>query len=584
MHFVSAFTISTSSLLILSRGTGRTATTAPFGQRKVQNRHFSSWRYNKFIQASLQFPLLGASIPYLIMMTDPIFRSHKRKFCSKEGKTVEGPHHDSVSSNSIPNERLVEDKTVVKPMVIVISGPTGSGKSDVAAHLCSPKHASQILQNLLASLYNSAANRKENGLPCWNVADVSCGGHIISADSVQAYKGVNVGANKPTLDERRTTPYHLIDIVDSTRQYNAAEWTNDAISVIDNLSENTRKMLHSYEYSKQDNNGVLTFPHTFTLPVVVGGTMMYVQWLVNGSPDAPKPSPEVEQRASDIIEKYQAMGDDMGWFEALKKVSSFGETFQKRTEKLCGRDWYRLRRLMEVALAVEDCSTNIYTGERTGGLSALGYDVRYFFLCPNDRMKHAHILDERCEQMIARGLLEETLDLALSGNLPHGSQASRSIGYRQVLSYLRRSNPKTNDVTAFDNFLDEFTAATRQYSKKQMQWFRRDKECIFIPVDLSPEITKVQRIEEAAKMIMNFCIMSRKDYEMELRGGELSLSEKTKKLNEEQAKGMRVFLGQRYIFKQGSEELKKILQAADHCTSKISSNDGGISSPLKNSE
>jgi tRNA dimethylallyltransferase len=271
----------------------------------------------------------------------------------------------------------------------------------------------------------------------------------------------------------------------------------------------------------------------------------------------------------------------MGWFEALKKVSSFGETFQKRTEKLCGRDWYRLRRLMEVALAVEDCSTNIYTGERTGGLSALGYDVRYFFLCPNDRMKHARILDERCEQMIARGLLEETLDLALSGNLPHGSQASRSIGYRQVLSYLRRSNPKANDVTTFENFLDEFTAATRQYSKKQMQWFRRDKECIFIPVDLSSDITKDQRIEEAAKMIMNFCIISREDYEMELTRGEFSLSEKTKKVNEEQAKGMRVFLGKRNIYKQGSDELKKILQVADTCTSKINSSNGDFGFPQK---
>ena len=576
MHIVSAFTISTSSFLILSRGGVRTATTAQFGQRKVQ-KHFTSWWYNKFIQTPFQFPSLGAAIPYYTTMAD-FFRSNKRKLCTME-ENRKPTQHKHVSSNSIPDAGLKSAKATVKPMVIVISGPTGSGKSDVAASLCSPKQASHIFQNLFASHCNSVTSGIDNSHLSWNVADIYCGGHIISADSVQAYKGVNVGANKPTMDERRITPYHLIDIVDSTNQYNAAEWTDDAISVIDDLSENTRKILHDYEYSKEHNSRVITFPQNLTLPVVVGGTMMYVQWLVNGRPDAPKPSPEVEQKASEIIGEYQAMGDDMGWIEALKLVSTYGETFQRRTEKLCGRDWYRLRRLMEVALAVQDCSTNIYTGERMGGLSALGYDVRYFFLCPNDRMKHAHILDERCEQMIARGLLEETLDLAISGNLPHGSQASRSIGYRQVLSYLRRSNPKDNDVTAFENFLDEFTAATRQYSKKQMQWFRRDKECIFIPVDLSSEITKVQRIEEAAKMIMNFCTISREDYEMELTRGEFSLSEKTKKLNEKQAKGMRVFLGKRYIYKQGSDELKKILQVVDTCTSKINSSNRDLTSP-----
>jgi tRNA dimethylallyltransferase len=581
MHIVSALTISTSSFMILSRGAVRTATTAQFGQRK-EKKHFTSWWYNKFIQTPIQFPSLGTAIPFYTTMTDFVPKN-KRKLCTKEGKADDGnrkpTQHNHVSSNSTPDESLKSANAKVKPIVIVISGPTGSGKSDVAAYLCSTKHASHILHNLFASHYNSVTSENDNCHLCWNVADVNCEGHIISADSVQAYKGVNVGANKPTLDERRITPYHLIDIVDSTDQYNAAEWTDDAISVIDDLSENTRKILHAYEYSKEHNSRVITFPQNFTLPVVVGGTMMYVQWLVNGRPDAPKPSPEVEQRASEIIGEYQAMGDDMGWIEALKVVSTYGETFQKRTEKLCGRDWYRLRRLMEVALAVQDCSTNIYTGERMGGLSALGYDVRYFFLCPNDRMKHAHILDERCEQMIARGLLEETLDLALSGNLPHGSQASRSIGYRQVLSYLRRSNPKANDVTTFENFLDEFTAATRQYSKKQMQWFRRDKECIFIPVDLSSDITKDQRIEEAAKMIMNFCIISREDYEMELTRGEFSLSEKTKKVNEEQAKGMRVFLGKRNIYKQGSDELKKILQVADTCTSKINSSNGDFSFP-----
>lgn len=595
MQVVTASTLSTTSILIGFRGAGRTTSYHSFiGQLRwhahysLATRHFlpilhkkkSHKYYNKFIQTSLLGRLLStATFPYCSTMEESNNHDNKRKFLSNEEKMAEETKRSTklnqlTSTTTAHVDVTNKDKNIVRPIVIVISGPTGSGKSDVGAYLCSPNQALGILQNMFASFYDNLSDkhynrsRDEHG---------SIRGHIISADSVQAYRGVNIGANKPTLEERQITPYHLIDIVDSTNQYNAADWTNDAISVIDELSVNTWKVISdNNEDPMQHKSFVKIAPPAATLPVVVGGTMMYIQWLVHGRPDAPKPSPEDEKRAAEMIQEYQAMGNDIGWSEALKKVSSFGETFQKRTEKLCGRDWYRLRRLMEVALAVDDTATKIYTGERMGGLSTLGYDVRYFFLCPSDRMKHAHILDERCEQMLVRGLLEETVDLALSGNLPHDSQAARSIGYRQALSYLRRSNPQANDVTAFEIFLDEFTAATRQYSKKQMQWFRRDKECIFVPVDLSSETTKDQRIEDAAKIIVKLCMLSRKEYEEELKGRvgfELSLSEKTKQMNESQAKGMRVFIGRRHILKKGSDELKKILQVADHCTAKINKMD-----------
>jgi len=132
------------------------------------------------------------------------------------------------------------------------------------------------------------------------------------------------------------------------------------------------------------------------------------------------------------------------WEAASNYVSSLGPVFAKRVEKLPGRDWYRLRRLLEVAYTMSSTkkrkSNNnevnaednlyseheilqqftekeIYTGIRSGSLADSGYDVRCFFLCPSDRMTHFHAVDLRCEQMLLRGLLRECADLYITGVL-----------------------------------------------------------------------------------------------------------------------------------------------------------------------
>ena len=81
-------------------------------------------------------------------------------------------------------------------------------------------------------------------------------------------------------------------------------------------------------------------------------------------------------------------------------------------------------------------------------------------------MSHTKLVDERCEVMIERGLLEETTQLQLAGQLP--DMAARAIGYRQTLEYLQRENSQDHDETAFQEYLNQFTTVTRQYSKKQI--------------------------------------------------------------------------------------------------------------------
>ena len=87
-----------------------------------------------------------------------------------------------------------EQQQQQRPQILIIAGPTGVGKSDVAAILCQEKH-----------------------------------GMIVSADSVQTYRGVQIGANKPSLEERQETPHFLIDVVNANETYNAAEWRTDAL-------------------------------------------------------------------------------------------------------------------------------------------------------------------------------------------------------------------------------------------------------------------------------------------------------------------------------------------------------------------
>lgn len=208
-----------------------------------------------------------------------------------------------------------------QPVVVVLAGPTAVGKSDVAAKLCAD----------------------HNGI-------------IVSADSVQAYRGVQIGANKPTKEEMEATPHLLIDVADADNAYNAAEWTQDAVFCIQNLTgrrrrsseqkhsdaapvvdeetlQRWRQLEDSIHHARSIKGVTETDP---VLPVVVGGTMMYVQWLVHGRPDAMRPTKRAADKALSIMHKFEAAHDFEG---AVGVVSAFGQKFVQQIEKLCGRDW-----------------------------------------------------------------------------------------------------------------------------------------------------------------------------------------------------------------------------------------------------
>lgn len=420
----------------------------------------------------------------------------------------------------------------MKQKVIILAGPTAVGKSDVAESF-------------------------ENGV-------------LISADSVQVYRGVEIGANKPmmgTTERRRTV---LIDMM-VDQVYTTGDWHDDAMFVIQRLLNNNDSN-HDKVRSEQRRDTILSSiqialkeipKEASPLPIIVGGTMMYLQWLCQGRPDVVRPTPTALARAKRDIEIED-------WEQAKLFVASQGNAYQEQVASLFENDWYRLRRILEVAYTEQETGgatgSGVFTGIRSAGLSeALNLDVRCFFLCPDDRMAHTKLVDERCEQMIERGLIAETADLEVAGALP--DMAKRAIGYRQTLDYLHRENPKDLDDDAFEQYLEDFCGATRRYAKRQMQWFRREKEFCFVPVSVSVN-DKRERAIAVSKEIKRLVGLPRDAFDAELHD-DTSTSSKTRQTNEEQGKGMKFYIHKTNRLRQGTEVRQAMIRLADEATQRV---------------
>lgn len=496
---------------------------------------------------------------------------------------------DSTDS-PLPSQPQHNEQPHKKPTIIVLAGATAVGKSKVAA--------------ILAGANN---------------------GVVVSADSVQSYKGVFIGANKPSMEERLKTPHLLIDLIDPRDPndiYTAADWRRDALYTIQKLllldqgdhpirfnlyddddehrsssreADQKRRSTIDQEISKIRE--IRGFSEDQPIPpIVVGGTMMYLRWLMDGEPDAFKPSSTAVAKARDTMAPYESVGD---WEGAVQKVKSIGESLVGRAEKLSRNDWYRVRRMMENAYTAQEMDeqkqkkrksgvledegdssvaapnggddvnttlAQLYSGERRGGLKTLdAIDVRCFFLCPESRMTHLNVIGARCEQMICRGLLRETTDLALAGSM--NKITSMAIGYRQALEYLARKNAQPRDMDAFLSFVENFAAATRNYSTNQLKWYRKDPEFVFVPV---PEHLDQIKDDEAcrgvAREIERLVQLPRDEFDNKERLAPDSNSTMAKEHTLLQRKGMRFFQFTRRVLSDDSPALFKALDVADLCT------------------
>ncbi|KAJ7521304.1 hypothetical protein O6H91_19G046900 [Diphasiastrum complanatum] len=338
---------------------------------------------------------------------------------------------------------------VEKSRVIVISGPTAVGKTQVALML---------------------AKRLD--------------GEIISADSVQVYKGLDVGSAKTPLDRREGVPHHLLDLVHPTKEYAAGDFFDDAREATADVLSRGR------------------------VPIVVGGTGLYLRWYLHGTPGTPRATEELTASVDAELSQLQIVGD---WNAAVQLLARAGDA--ETAYSLSRNDWYRLRRALLIVkasgfprscfphvgkspkskLVDSTASTGHYSQDEQFSLTStkdLDYDFRCYFL-NNNRLDLYHTIDLRCEEMLTEvnGLLAEASWLLDLGMHPSSSSPSRAIGYRQAMEYLAqcRKSGGTSSEEEFFSFLSSFQQASRNYAKRQLTWFRSEPRFRWIDASQSLE-------------------------------------------------------------------------------------------------
>jgi len=274
----------------------------------------------------------------------------------------------------------------------VITGPTGTGKSDVALRLA-----------------------REFPL------------EIVSVDSAQVFRGLDIGSAKPDAVTRGAVPHHLLDLVDPADSYSAGQFVRDAARAIDDIEARGR------------------------IPLLVGGTMLYLRALIGGIAEMPGSSDAV--RAA-----LDAEAARLGWPALHARLATVDSAAAARIHP---NDAQRIQRALEVhAVTGETISAH-----QARTRSPLEREFVVTALIPADRARLHAALDARFIGMLDAGLLGEVRSLYARGDLTVEHPAIRAVGYRQLWAHLAGSYPLQTAVARAQ-------AATRQLAKRQMTWLR----------------------------------------------------------------------------------------------------------------
>ena len=289
--------------------------------------------------------------------------------------------------------------------ILAIVGPTASGKSSLALEL---------------------AKR--------------LGGEIISCDSMQVYKKMDIGTAKPTAEEQSEVRHHLIDIADPCEPFSCAEYVTRAVDAIADC--------HC--------RGVL--------PVVCGGTGLYLDALLRKN-DLPENTVDERVRA-ELMEYAESEGADALW-EMLRAIDPDAADATHRNNVK------RVARAIEIYRVSGRTKTELDAETRACGYryNACVVGLRY-----TDRARLYERIERRVDDMIAMGLVDETRMLDGMGVFERNSTAAQAIGYKEILPYC-------HGQASLDSAADELKVATRRYAKRQMTWFSAKDYVNWIDVD-----------------------------------------------------------------------------------------------------
>lgn len=261
-------------------------------------------------------------------------------------------------------------------------------------------------------------------------------GEIVSVDSAQVYRGMDIGTAKPSAADQARVPHHLLDIVDPTDAYSAARFVHDALVAIAGIRERQR------------------------LPIVTGGTMLYFKALTEGLSTLPRADPEV--RAG-----IDARAAREGWPALHAELARVDPVTAAR---LPPTDAQRIQRALEV-YRVSGQPLSALQGKRVP--ETLGATLA-IALVPSDRGALHAAIESRFDTMLAAGLVEELRDLRARFDLAPGMPSMRSVGYRQGWDFL----DGRIDAAALRA---QGIAATRQLAKRQLTWLRATPALAFDP-------------------------------------------------------------------------------------------------------
>jgi tRNA dimethylallyltransferase len=280
------------------------------------------------------------------------------------------------------------------PPAILLMGPTASGKTAVAAAIAA-------------------------ALPC----------EIISVDSAQVYKHMNIGTAKPEAELLARTPHHLIDVIEPHERYSAARFRDDALALMREITEERGR-----------------------IPLLAGGTMLYFQALTEGLNELPEADPTIRMM-------IDSMAEDAGWpglHQQLARVDP------QTAARLQPNDAQRIQRALEVYYLTDKPLSDFHKQPK---YVYFPYTPIRIALVPGERAQLHERIARRFEIMLELGLIGELRNLRAQFALDPAMPSMRCVGYRQAWQYL-------DGEIGLAALREKSVAATRQLAKRQLTWLR----------------------------------------------------------------------------------------------------------------
>ena len=301
------------------------------------------------------------------------------------------------------------------PKIAVITGPTASGKTALGVALAETLH-----------------------------------GEVVSADSMQIYCRMDIGTAKPTPEEMRGVPHHMIDVAEPEENYSVARYVAEASACVDDILARGK------------------------LPVVVGGTGLYIDSLVSGRTFADGSSDSALRQ--ELNERYDEIGGEVLLGE-LRKVDP------ERAQKLHAADKKRIVRAMEVYILTGRTITQHDAETRA---RPPRYDAARIALDFTERADLYARIDRRVDTMVEAGLFDEVCALLASG-VPGDCTAMQAIGYKEAVGAVRG---EITEAEAAERIRQE----SRRYAKRQLTWLRRDPSLFWIRFEKTPDMALARRL------------------------------------------------------------------------------------------